>query len=791
MPDFADSRNRYNYTGDELRIVDRWESMLRLDYNISETTKAYMRLAYSRETNDMPRGLWWEAGPYALPTPVRGTNDGVSASLSVVSVISPTMTNEVLLSYSRLRLDNDFADPAVMDPSTYGIASTAGFYGQLVPYLPVNFGGWGDQGNDWFSFNGNPMFAHNNALQFADTLTKVKDTHVLKFGISIDQLNKEQNFQNENEGQMQIASWGQPGATGSTLGDLLVGRPVSYTQGTILPAGHFRQYNFAGFVQDSWKIKRNFTLEAGIRVAYLPNNTEIQGLAAIFQPDRYDSSKGLFIDDTYQRVNGVAYAAKGDVPDRLVNNRGLFWMPRLNFAWDVKGDGDLVVRGGAGIFYNRPQGNAEYDVMRIPPNAFHSYYSPWDGFTYNQLPGIDPFTILGGQDLISGNVDAKNYPRVTSTSLSVAKRIFHDNVFEVGYVGTFGRHLLNHREINVVPQGKFLQGTVNGVDLSVPTNRAALDDSITFAARPFTAYGSIRVWEYAATSNYHSLQATLSQQTNSRLQYFLTYTFSKALGAGNTNETDGAGGLDPYDARNRTWGVLSTDRTHLLNLSYNWMVPDLVGEKSSGFLKGLLNNWQISGISTFQSGQYIRPRFSGDITGADMCLAWEGSVDCGRGAGNISSGFVTPIIGEGVDAGGTSPGEKLLDIGQMGIPTFPGSGPYNQAVYIKSPDRTFHDVTLMKNFPIGQGSKKLQLRASCFNCFNMAFASPAVGNDIDLQLQTTCNARVNAPNGTGGTSSVCDPAQGFTYTDQTLRNFGTVNLLRGHRVVELALKFYF
>ena len=73
----------------------------------------------------------------------------------------------------------------------------------------------------------------------------------------------------------------------------------------------------------------------------------------------------------------------------------------------------------------------------------------------------------------------------------------------------------------------------------------------------------------------------------------------------------------------------------------------------------------------------------------------------------------------------------------------------------------------------------------------MAFASPVVTNDIDLQLETACNARVNAPNGIGGTSSVCDPTQGFHYTDAATRNFGTVNLLRGHRVVELALKFYF
>jgi hypothetical protein len=561
----------------------------------------------------------------------------------------------------------------------------------------------------------------------------------------------------------------------------------------VLPSGHFRQWNFAAFAQDSWKLKRNFTLEAGVRLAFLPNNTEIQGLAAIFDPARYDRSQGLFVDDDFQRVNGVAYAAKGDVPDRLVANRGLFWMPRVNFAWDVKGSGDLVVRGGAGVFYNRPQGNAEYDVMRIPPNAFRSRYAPWDGFTLAQLPGLDPFSILAGQDLITGNVDAADYPRITSTSLSVAKRLFKDNVFELGYVGTFGRHLLNHRQINVVPQGTFSQGQIGNADLSIPAHRAALDDSVTFARRPFPAYGSIRVWEYASTSNYHSLQATLSQQTNPRLQYFLTYTFSKALGAFTGNETDGDGGLDPFDARNRTYGVLGTDRTHLANLSYNWLVPDLVDKESGGFLKGLLNGWQFSGISTFQSGQYIPLRFTGDLgpTNADGCLAWEGTVDCSRTSGNNGRGFVTPIIGGNVNVGGTSPGDRLLDLGQITIPTFPGSGPYNQAVYVRSPNRMFHDITVMKNFPVGDRGRNLQFRLGCFNCFNMAFASPAVQNDIDLQLQVSCNARVDAPNGAGGTANVCDPTQGYSFTEQAQRNFGTINLLRGHRVVELALRFSF
>jgi hypothetical protein len=96
----------------------------------------------------------------------------------------------------------------------------------------------------------------------------------------------------------------------------------------------------------------------------------------------------------------------------------------------------------------------------------------------------------------------------------------------------------------------------------------------------------------------------------------------------------------------------------------------------------------------------------------------------------------------------------------------------------------------MKNFPIGDGGKRLQFRVGFFNIFNQAFALPR-GNDIDLRLDTTCNGQVDAPDGTGGTSQVCDPTQGFSFTDTTQRNFGKINLLRGHRIVELALKFYF
>jgi hypothetical protein len=79
--------------------------------------------------------------------------------------------------------------------------------------------------------------------------------------------------------------------------------------------------------------------------------------------------------------------------------------------------------------------------------------------------------------------------------------------------------------------------------------------------------------------------------------------------------------------------------------------------------------------------------------------------------------------------------------------------------------------------------------------FNMAYAGVRsdLANDIDLTLETTCNVTVNGvPNGAGGvTDNVCDPSGGFSFTPNTIANFGKINLLRGRRVVEFALKYYF
>jgi hypothetical protein len=174
-----------------------------------------------------------------------------------------------------------------------------------------------------------------------------------------------------------------------------------------------------------------------------------------------------------------------------------------------------------------------------------------------------------------------------------------------------------------------------------------------------------------------------------------------------------------------------------------------------------------------------------------MALAWYGT-DGHTGYDRIaSSGAITPVFAGDPRLGNTGVGEKVLDLGPIGIPAFAETGPLQQPYDFRYPGRWNFDLSVFKSFALG-GRRRLQLRLGLFNLFNQAAPSPAFG-DIDLDLHTECNVRVDGvPNGAGGTADgVCDPTQGFYFTEVARENFGRIKAKRGHRVIELAVRFDF
>jgi hypothetical protein len=790
-PNYNDPDNRYNYVFNKLQDQNRWQFVARFDYAFSENTKAYVRLARDTELLENARGPWWAASEVELPSALNHENKGLSGSVSLTSVLSPTTTNEVVFSYGKLYLDIYYKDPEKVSLSALGFPGFEGIWGNQADVIPGMVNWSGQAGGNMWTAMGNNLYAYNDTMMVRDTFTKVLNTHAIKAGFSFERVGKDQNFQNYEEGYFDTGPGWIPGSTNSHFGDILVGRPATWYQGTKTRDGNFRLWNIDFFVQDSWKIRRNFTLEYGVRFSKMTFNQEKNGLGSMFDPTTYDPNGGTFQNDQYF-LNGARYVELGQIDDNLNGARPLYIMPRVNFAWDLKGDGDMILRGGAGVFYNRPMGNAEYDVVRQTPYAFNSGFDAWsgtslgggEGLTYNTLPLVDPINRVGRLGFTSVSPNSVDYPRYFTGSLGLSKRLPWNQTVEVSYVGTFGRHLLNQKNQNIIPEGTFLSGTIGNADMSNPLHRVALATDVVNSFQLYPAIGDVSLWEYNGTSNYHSLQATLTR-TGRNFQYFLSYTFSKALGNWPREYT----AMDPFDGRNRSYGILPYDRTHILNLSYNWQLPDFV-KGGNAFARGLLNGWQISGISSWASGVPIYLTFDGGINSGGIEQAIYGTPDVE--VGNGRSG-VQPIYTCDPNLGGTDVGEKVLDVGCVGFPAFPSGGWGFPPYYMRSPSRMNHDITVFKNFELG-GSKRLQFRVGIFNIFNQAQATYNAGwTDIDLQLNTECNVRVNGvPDGAGGTQdNVCDPTAGYYFTEQSLQNFGDILLLRGHRVIELALKFYF
>jgi hypothetical protein len=781
LPNFVDGANRYNYVFDDLASLNRDQELIRLDYNLSSATRLYVRGARDWETGTRSLGLWSNTSAVALPTPVKATSLGWSVAVNGRSVLSSTMTNEAVASWSRLKHDNRWDDPAKMSLATYGIDGFTNPLGasRYVPQLVMqNSGGtlssMGDVDN---------VFAYSSFASLADNVTWVRKAHALKAGVVLERWQKQQNLPNAANGRLSF-DVNAPGSTGVDFGDVLVGRPYSAVVGTPSAVGTFVSWAAEAFAQDSWRINRHVTLEYGVRFGRWTNNEETQGLGAVFQPSRYDTGAGLFLDAARTRLNGLAYAKTGDVTRALTAPRPWLWMPRVSAVWNLDGGGRTVVRGGAGVFYNREQGNAQYGVVSLPPNAYAATLNAasWTdlgggrGLTYTTLGQADPFSARNGVNINTVSPTALDWPTLVSTSVSVARRLPGRQMLEVGYVGSFGRHLAEQQNVNVIAPGTLLHGTLGNADLSVPVNRVALDTSAVNTRRPFAALQNVTNFVPAGTSTYHSLQTTIKGQSR-RFQYLLAYTLSRSVG---TLGSD-LGTIDPIDPTHRSYGFLPTDRTHVANFSWTWRLGELV---STGRIRrALLNGWDLSGISTLMSGSPIRLTFTGDIAGSAMSVAWWGTPD--------HPNPVFPVYT--CDPRRTTSSGAFLDIGCIGIPAFGRSGEMVQPYYLRAPSSSFHDLVLVKSFRVRVKKKSttVQLRAGIFNLFNQAF--PTVAGDVDLALDTRCNVRVNGvPNGAGGIrDNVCDPTGGFSFTPQTLQNFATAIARRGHRDVSLNVKLIF
>ena len=444
----------------------------------------------------------------------------------------------------------------------------------------------------------------------------------------------------------------------------------------------------AAFVDDSWKISSRFTLELGIRWDYWFAKSLIRGAGGTFDPALGQAVAGLNnkgqVDLTAQPVSpylGAATAglwipaSQAHIPGGLFQPTG-YVSPRLGAAWRPLKSGDLVIRGGYGIFTSSYRGNITASQIISPP------YWTYEAQTWSpsQLQRWETAWPVNPNSFVAPSVGAAAYNvkpiKDHEWNISVQKTLPLKAAVTVSYVGSSADGLVADNSLNNVPAGEYS-------DLQ--------------AAKPYSAFGSIDLYDNIGHSWYNSGQVKVERRFASGFGLTFSYALSKIM------SENGADGIyvapTPFAPEGYNRGLASFDHTHILASNLIWDIPigkgHALGGNWNSITNAVIGGWEFSGIYLYSSGQ-------------PLTFAAQGA--------SLGNGWATRpnLVG---NPNLSNPSADLW----FNPNAFAAPAPYqfgNSGIGIMfGPSSHVANLALMKKFHFGE-SRYLQFRWEAFNAFN-------------------------------------------------------------------------
>ena len=602
---YVDSPVANNTTFQPANPSDFRQEILRLDYIFSPKHTVYGRYIHDKNLVIDPFGTFINS---QMPT-IQSSRGRPGDGIQVVHLwnIKPTLINEGKVNFS---WTNQLIPPAndFWSRDTYGfefsqIFPNGGTYENSIP--DVSFSGSGTVAN----FNGAARsltaLAHDSTI--SDTLTWVKGSHTMKFGALYNFSKVFQNGRSTYAGNVNFNT-NRPSSTGNAFADALLGNFRTYSEFAFDPASHFRFQQYDAFVDDSWKMTRKLSVELGVRFQYGTPFYTRENSITNFDPALYDPAHAVVVSSTgvltippgANRFNGLIRAGDGvpeseranvptwDNPDVLAvptgAPRGLYnahpyFMPRVGFAYSPFDDGKTAIRGGFGIYYDRIEGNIIFPLESNPPFVNSASF---DNGNLSNIQGgsASALSVFGTIAAIDPKLKT---PYSMNFSLGIQRELPWGLFVEANAVGNLGRNLTRNPDINALPLD-VLQQYIG--------EKRPNDNSL----RKYLGYTAINQRRSDSTSNYYAMQLYGAKRKGNLLAT-VSYTWSKVL----TDASAFNDNPEELEDRHFNYGPASFDRRHVLVATYTY-APRLFRE-GSGFVKALLDGYELSGITRFQSGR--------------------------------------------------------------------------------------------------------------------------------------------------------------------------------------------
>jgi hypothetical protein len=765
------------------------EENVRMDYQLGKTWSLFGRFTQDHWSQPSPSTLgYWGDDRYPSVDP-NWNQPGYQATIKLTKLLGSTAVNDFQLSYAanRITVTTGGTNPGLVQQinSSYQTAFPISdkLLGNQVGY-PVFWGGAGDGnvGSSDTLWNMGPW--HNNEELYIakDDFSKVHGAHTFKVGFLASN-----NRKNEVSGG---TSGEAPNYWGAATNDSkngvfnLLNSNVTwgFDESQTNPFAETRWHDYEMYYGDSWKIRRNVTLEYGARWSFLRNPFSRTNKIASWQPSLYDPTlgggacNGLMLVPGTDPCTALGFGGTGGVPGpnrSLKENNNHEIAPRLGIAWDVKGDGKTAIRAGVGEFYQRD---------RISNYLYIATNSPFSVADHGSRPlsGSIPAGSLTSSASPSWGLDpTDSVPKTWQWNLTVERQLYRDSKLEVAYVGNRGQNILQYMDANAVLPGNRLDFAINNIS----------------ADRFATSFGEIKYGEWTAHSNYNALQALYRTRLKA-LDAQFAYTWSKSLAntdITNSGNTSNTATVTDVTNPNRDYGPTTINRPNVFVSNIVYTFPVLDGHSAP--MRFVLGGWEAGGILTYASGP------SQTIFGLNGGANVDAAANTDPLAGPVHPTWQAAggIQGTG-DNENQKPNQLLADCREHGGPAYQW---YNPAAFTldqykigtfgnesvgacHGPGIANTDFSAYKNFKVSE-RVNVQFRMEFFNLFNKAqFRADQLNN----QLAGSAVACVNAnPDPACAGHAANTVAWNFLGNGQ--QTFGQANGDRGPREIQYALKIIF
>ncbi len=600
-----------------------------------------------------------------------------------------------------------------------------------------------------------PLGFAQNSFVITEDLSSVHGAHTFHFGGSLTRL--QDNFNDPGFGSfVQFLSWPDflLGLSASGNGTGAFSNVFASIDDFGVFDREYRVWEGSSFVQDDYRIRKSLTLNLGLRYERLGQFGDMLGRNSSFDinkanpnPPAGGSVAGYIVGSNFA---GVLPAGVQRASNTFANNgEGQNTIgPRFGFAWQVlPRTSRLVLRGGYGMYFSRPTGQAFFQGASAAPFALLRIATgAANGAATFQAPFAQPFPTPASFPLFPA------YSPTTATTIYASAPSFRPALLqqysvniqgephsgwlvEVGYVGTRGTHLQRVRSLNQAmdasathPIRGVTSNTLANVSLRVPIPGIPAD--------------SLDIVESAGSSWYNGLELSLTKQMGHGLQFLSSYTFSKAMDTDGANINGTSAGvaltLGDQNSPAQRWGRASFDRAQRFVFSTTWSLPS----PPHGLSRRVLGGWFFAAIATIQSGSALtvadtnstnvfgisedRAQLSGTCSKSQ--LVTRGAVQSKLNHYFNQSCFTAPSV-IGADGIGTAFGNSAT-----GIVNGPGQANLDTAI----------SRTARTNWPFGDSA--IEFRIEFFNALNHPqfgnpdtnFTSPTFG----VISSTSVNARV-------------------------------------------------